>query len=317
MAQSESESSRGPVRAATLPTTLIGALVAMLTMASSGSGAVTPGAEIPLATPFVAKDSPVRPPENRDPFWGERRVRNVSQPALTPFLPATPNACGTSMIVVPGGGFMFESVESEGSMVAEWLAERGITAFMLKYRTNPSDPDTGKFQDALKALFTTKITNAGRISDAPGAIEGSEDGLEAVRWVRAHAKEFGLLPNRVGMIGFSAGGYVTLYAGTAPDAASRPDFIAPIYGGMPNREIPANPPPAFLAVAEDDPLLATASGPIALAWRAKGGSAELHEYASGGHGFGLLKKGKASDHWPEAFANWLAARGLVGPGCQP
>ena len=293
------------------------ALLALVAAPAGAAPTATVGTAIPLATPYVAKDSPARPPENHDPFWGEARVRNVARPALTPYLPAAPIACGTSMIVVPGGGFMFESVDSEGAMVAEWLAARGITAFLLKYRTNPSDPDTARFQEELRALFTGKVKRPEKITDAPGAVEGMEDGLEAVRWVRAHASDYGLSPQRVGMIGFSAGGFVTLYAGTATEAAARPDFIAPIYAGMPERPVPANPPPAFLAVAADDPLLATASAPIANAWRAAGGSAELHEYASGGHGFGLLKKGAASDHWPSAFENWLQARHLLGADCRP
>jgi acetyl esterase/lipase len=315
---SEPRSSFGKAR----PKTRIALACAGLLITSTATGVSPPvppviEAEAPLATPYVDAHSPTRPPENHDPFWGERRVRNVSKPTLQTYRPAVPSACGTAVVVVPGGGFMFESVESEGSMVAEWLAGRGITAFLLKYRTNPSDPDTAKFEEGLKALFNAKQPpRVDKITDAPGAREGMEDGLEAIRWVRRHSKDYGLSPQRIGMIGFSAGGFVTLYAGTSTEAASRPDFIAPIYGGMPDREVPANPPPAFLVVAEDDPLLGTASGPIALAWRAKGGSAELHEYSSGGHGFGLLKKGKASDHWPEAFANWLAARGLAGDTCK-
>ena len=118
-------------------------------------------AEVPLATPYVDANSPTRPPENHDPFWGERRVRNVSKPTLQTYRPAVPSACGTAVVVVPGGGFMFESVESEGSMVAEWLADRQERAPARLLRFGASDKflhDPGE-QDHARATYGITAQN--------------------------------------------------------------------------------------------------------------------------------------------------------------
>jgi acetyl esterase/lipase len=134
-----------------------------------------------------------------------------------------------------------------------------------------------------------------------------------VKWVRAHAGEYGISASRIGFMGFSAGGMTTMNVATSYDAAGRPDFIGVIYGAGPERPVRADAPPAFIAMAADDPLLGYASIPIFEDWRAAGKSAELHVYAGGSHGFGMRKTGTSADHWIEDYVVWLKASGFVKP----
>lgn len=132
------------------------------------------------------------------------------------------------------------------------------------------------------------------------------DGLQAMRVVRGRAAEWGLNPGRIGIMGFSAGGVVTTGVASSYDADSRPDFAAPIYPApWGDGSVPADAPPLFLAMAADDAMAVGASLPLFSAWRAAGRSAELHIYASGGHGFGMLPKGIPADGWIDRFGEWL------------
>jgi dienelactone hydrolase len=122
------------------------------------------------------------------------------------------------------------------------------------------------------------------------------------------------VPDRIGIMGFSAGGSVTVGAALEYDADSRPDFAAPIYSA-PREEIsvPADAPPLFIAAAHDDAFAASACVPLYLAWSAAGRSAELHIYSRGGHGFGMHKQGLPADRWIEQFGEWLHAQGVLEP----
>ncbi|MFO1400798.1 MAG: alpha/beta hydrolase [Steroidobacteraceae bacterium] len=257
--------------------------------------------------------------ESRDFMIGEWKVRNVTRPTLTPYLPDPDKANGTAVIVAPGGGFSFLSVQSEGENVARWLAARGITAFMLKYRLNTSPVDAAAYDAELKKMFASIMnrapgTPAPDLTQTPGAQMGMADGLAAIRRLRADASRWNIAPDRIGLVGFSAGGMVATHVASAYDAASRPDFVGAIYGGASNLKVPDDAPPLFLAVSADDPLLATASTPIFEAWRARGRPAELHIYEKGGHGFGLNKSGASSDHWIDEFYWWLEAGGFIKRG---
>jgi acetyl esterase/lipase len=144
---------------------------------------------------------------------------------------------------------------------------------------------------------------------SPAVALAQADGLAAMQWVRTHAADYGIDPQKIGFMGFSAGGATTMNVATAYDSASRPNFIGVIYGAMPERAVPTDAPPAFVSVAADDSLLAYASTPIFDAWRSAGKSAELHIYAKGGHGFASKNQGTSSDHWLEDYFNWLVAGG--------
>ena len=257
--------------------------------------------------------------ESGDFFLNEWKARNVTRPELIPYLPDAGKANGTAVIVAPGGGFEFLSVQSEGAAVARWLASRGITAFMLKYRLNATPADLATYeaemQQRWQAMAQGQRRSADDVARSTGALQARADGLVAVRRVRELAGRYGVAPNRIGIIGFSAGGVVALSVATQYQAASRPDFAASIYGALPgDARVPADAPPLFLAVSADDPLLADASQPVFAAWRAQKRPAELHVYEKGGHGYGLNKSGATSDHWIDAFYWWLEAGGFIKGG---
>lgn len=233
-----------------------------------------------------------------------RRARNVVVPTLIPVLPAPGKANGTAVIVAPGGAFRILSMDNEGYLVANWLAQRGVSAFVLKYRL----VETPAKEDDFIRARQQGAASGQRISTFPLAVD---DGRRAVQLVRENAARWGLRAGRIGMIGFSAGAMTTLEVTTGPNAASRPDFAAVIYGPMSAREVSADAPPVFLALAADDPLFATGDFGLVNSWKKAGRPVELHYYERGGHGFGMKKQGLSSDVWPEQFWAWMRMRGLV------
>ncbi|MBN1790531.1 MAG: alpha/beta hydrolase [Bacteroidales bacterium] len=253
----------------------------------------------------------------------QKMIRNVVIPTLTVYKPDPAKANGTAVIVAPGGGFLFLSWQTEGTEVAEWLASKGITAFLLKYRLNNSGETQEEFQKAMMALFkaisaANNPQNAGKpegdIShhEAMSAITmlGREDGRQAIRIVRKHAAEWGINPAKIGIMGFSAGGMVTLGPVLQHDQESRPDFAAPVYTPWSDTPVPADAPPLFILVAGDDQLAAQGSIAMYTAWKNARKEAELHVYAKGGHGFGMQKKGLPVDSWIERFWEWMKAQGF-------
>jgi acetyl esterase/lipase len=242
--------------------------------------------------------------------WNTQVVTNVTKPTLSVFKPSAELRNGTAVVICPGGGFMALSIHSEGIDVAQYLAARGVTAFVLKYRL----AHTG--EDATQE-FSSLIADRQKFEEKVGKVIplAVGDGLAAVTYVRQHASEWGVSPDRVGIIGFSAGGGVT--AGVAfhyaPDG--RPAFVAPIYaGGTTFKEatVPADAPPMFVVAATDDQLGLV---PVSLAlyekWTVAHKSAELHLYAKGGHGFGMRTQNLPTDHWIDRFADWLQFQGWL------
>lgn len=237
---------------------------------------------------------------------GNQRIMNVSTPTLTVYLPDPSTATGTAVIIAPGGGFVWLSIDSEGHDVAKWLAARGIAGIVLKYRLfQVEGQDPAQVTQAATAALGRVQSDRSLIDDY--SRYGIADGIQAVRVVRAHAVEWGISPERVVFTGFSAGAILTSAVLLQPDA--RPNFAAPIYGG-PFNEVPPIPqglPPLFLAVAQDD----AGAGPLVTrfydALKAAGYRPELHLFTSGGHGFGMRKQGKTSDHWIDEFYYWLEA----------
>jgi acetyl esterase/lipase len=250
-------------------------------------------------------------------------VYNVVTPTLTVSLPKKSKASGTGVIIAPGGAFMLLSIDHEGNQVAHWLQEKGIAAFVLKYRVVETPPGfsfgaarrggPGRGAAAAGAAGRGPAGGAPRMNPDESAKYGIADGIQALKVVRQHAAEWGIDPKRVGFMGFSAGAMVTTGTLLQEDAALRPDFAAPIYGGpfgvIP--PIPAGLPAIFLAWAQDD----MTAGPVAMRFRealhAAGYKPEVHIFKDGGHGFGMMKNGKDSDHWIEKYYKWLEAQGLT------
>jgi acetyl esterase/lipase len=247
---------------------------------------------------------------------GRAYHRNITIPTLTPYLPEPAKATGTGVIVVPGGGMHFLSVDNEGAWVAQRLAEAGVAAFVLRYRIQPTPVDHEEFV----AMVVPAISNRQHLSDVGTAYRPSvaEDGAAAILLVRERADDWHVDPDRVGMLGFSAGGFVT--AATALDAPveARPDFLGGIYPALwGDAVVPRPVPPMFLAWATDDEgsdLIIASALRLYDAWRLAGGTVEAHAYASGGHGFGMAPRGTASDRWFGDFMAWLRCSGYLSSG---
>jgi acetyl esterase/lipase len=240
-----------------------------------------------------------------------RSVRNVSNPTLTPVLPDPAKATGAAVIIAPGGAFFMLSIDSEGYQAARWLADRGVAAFVLKYRTEETPRDRNEALATMGARMKGAVTSTPTPQTPAAALADAE---AAVRLVRARAKIWGIDPARVGFLGFSAGGMTALSVGLTEDKAARPDFIAPIYPPMNPRAVPADAPPMFVAIALDDPLFAKGK-PLGLieSWRTAGRPVEGHLYERGGHGFGMVSRTAAAALWPEEFYAWMKDRGLLRP----
>lgn len=234
---------------------------------------------------------------------GEHVVSSVHQPSLTPYLPAQGQATGAAVIIAPGGGHRELWVDHEGHNFAKWLSARGVAAFVLKYRLARQTDSTYKIDEHAFA-----------------------DMQRAIRLVRSRAGEWKLAPARIGIIGFSAGGELVALAGMRSDAgskdatdaiereSSRPDFQALIYpGGSARITATKDAPPIFLAAGyKDRPDISKGLAEVYLKFKEVGVPAELHIYASAGHGFGLRDKSSgAVAGWPARFAEWLADLGFL------
>jgi acetyl esterase/lipase len=238
-------------------------------------------------------------PEQHQDWW----YKNIHNPSLTVFLPAAGKANGTAVIVAAGGGHRELVFNPEGVEPAQFLASQGITAFALKYRLF-REPGT-KYKVGHTA----------------------EDIRRAMRTVRARAGEWNLDPNRIGVMGWSAGGEVAAMVAYPPvggDAKSadpiervsaRPDFQILIYPGpygIPDR-IPADAPPLFLLGAADDEWVANVLFDLSRKYHAAGASIEAHIYAQGKHAFNMGQRSEyvSIKHWPQRLAEWLEDRGYL------
>ena len=222
----------------------------------------------------------------------DRAIHNVSEPALTLYLPPENINTGSAVIVCPGGGFNYLGIDKEGHEIAKWLAAHGLTAFVLAYRTSPHERSVA-FQDGRRALSL----------------------------VRSRAEEWKIDPHRMGFMGFSAGGHIASALLDDKESnsddpidqySSRPDFMCLIYGNDKSKVTP-DMPPTFIVHANDD-----TAAPVNIsvdyfqALRAVGVSAELHIFARGGHGFGLALNEGNAHMWPDLFINWLRNQTMLG-----
>lgn len=297
-------------------------LIALLvTLAPSGIHAETPEVidlwpgQPPGKDPLEAEES-VQPPRA-----GEtppvQRVTNVRKPTLKVFRPAKDKDCGAAVVIAPGGAYNILAWDKEGEEVARWLNTLGVTGCVLKYRVP---------------------RRAGEPSNEPPS-RALQDGQRAVRLVRSRAKDWGIDPKRVGMLGFSAGGHLTAATATGHDGrryepvddidqvSSRPDFVVLVYpaylvtpkgdGLLPTIKVNKQTPPMFLAHAADDRVAPENSVQMFLALKRAGVPAELHVYSRGGHGFGLRPSDRPVSHWPERCAEWMRDRGLLEKGATP
>jgi acetyl esterase/lipase/lysophospholipase L1-like esterase len=244
----------------------------------------------------------------------EHLIYNVSAPTLTVF-PADPGvaATGTAVIICPGGAFHWLSIEKEGYDVAAWLSKKGITAFVLKYRLEHTMGN-----DPVKELGDLSRKPGFNISQSATIPLAVADGRAAIAYVRAHATDYGIKPDQVGIIGFSAGGAVAALSAVNYTDDNKPDFAAPIYPYLTQSLMPAVPagsPPLFIAAASDDQLNTQGHVNTNLynAWIANKNDAEIHLYVKGGHGFGMSKQNIPTDTWIDRFADWLGQLGYLKP----
>jgi acetyl esterase/lipase len=238
-----------------------------------------------------------------------KRLTNVSVPTLTVYRPAKEKDTGAAVLICPGGGYHILAWNLEGEEVAAWLNSIGVTGILLKYRVprRPGQP--------------TNLPPIGPLQDAQRSLS----------LIRSKAGELGIDPKRLGILGFSAGGHLAASAATNFDKRSyeavdavdemscRPDFAVLIYpayllkgkdGLAPDIRVRKECPPVFFAHAGDDPIPADNSIRMYLALKQAGVRAELHVYASGGHGFGL-RPGRPCTTWPQRCAEWMQSSGLL------
>jgi acetyl esterase/lipase len=296
----------------------LGAALALLPVAVQAQPA-----DMPTAAPATAPAEPdaialygAQTPgsagtENWAKFMGrDLAVRNVTRPTLTPVLPDPAKATGAAVVVAPGGAFMLLAMDHEGWKVARALADRGIAAFVLKYRLIPTPVDeveAGRFMGR-KMMEGIKDPAAPPTLQNPDA---TTDGLAALALVRSNAARWGVDPGRVGMIGFSAGAMTTLNTVVAAKPGEGPDFFGYIYGPQARVPVPANAPPMFAAIAFDDPLFKTMGFPVVAAWNEAKRPVELHAYQRGSHGFGLGIPGTTTTLMIDEFTAWLAMQGFL------
>ncbi len=243
--------------------------------------------------------------------YGRKFARNVSIATLTPFLPPKSKANGTAVIVAPGGGFRTLSMENEGWDVAKALNKKGVAAFVLKYRLNPTPADLAEFA-APPRSGTGGAPRRPITSGNPSQFLAPQlaDATAAYNLIRSRAAEWNVDPNKIGMVGFSAGAMLTmstaLYAKDVNLA-----FLGDVYGPLAPVKVPANAPPLFIALAADDPLMANGGYGLIDSWKAAKRPVEFHLFEQGGHGFGMYEKETTSTGWFEAFASWLRMHGFI------
>ncbi|MGK0238268.1 MAG: acetyl esterase/lipase [Candidatus Pelagisphaera sp.] len=247
------------------------------------------------------KDEPEKiKPRTEEEFMTFPVTTNIHNPSLLAYLPEPEKATGAAVIIAPGGGHMFLTMGREGVEVAEWFQARGIAAFVLKYRLQRAD-------------------------DSPYNREHCvEDGRRAIRLVRSRAQEWNVDAQRIGIMGFSAGGRPALGSGLYPGvsdpglpdsisvASARPDFIVLIYGEVPREyTVPTGFPPTFMIVTWDDDPKVTPMTQLFLKLKEAGVQSELHVYSRGGHGYGIADRPLPLAHWPARLHDWMADTGLL------
>jgi acetyl esterase/lipase len=246
--------------------------------------------------------------------YGSQFARNVTVATLTPFLPDPAKASGAAVIVAPGGGFLTLSMENEGWNVARALAEKGVAAFVLKYRLKQTPADMPGFEKSMREMFSgaARPPRPEPEKAFAGLAPQIADARAAFALIRKRSSEWHVDPNRIGMIGFSAGAMLTM-ATTLAGEDAKPAFIATIYGPLAPVAVPPDAPPLFIALAADDPFFGNGGYGLIDSWRAAKRPVEFHLYEQGGHGFGMYPKETTSTGWFDAFVRWLGMHGMLKP----
>tara|TARA_B100000965_G_scaffold396944_1_gene412695 strand:+ start:202 stop:1044 length:843 start_codon:yes stop_codon:yes gene_type:complete len=259
--------------------------------------------------PDEPKDIKERNKPTKTDASGKMRIAYVDNPTLTIYRASEEKANGTGVIICPGGGYNILAWTHEGTEIAEWFNSIGVSAFILKYRVPRRDPQT------------------------PHALP-LQDAQRAIRIVRSNAKKWNVDPNRIGLLGFSAGGHLTVMSGVhykkktyskvdaADDLSAKPDFIMPIYpaylGDRVNKDklselidVNENTPPTFIAITHDDSDRSYYSALLYAALKRNNVVGELHIYSKGGHGYGLRKSNNPVHTWPDRCRDWLGSMGYL------
>lgn len=246
--------------------------------------------------------------------WKSNVITNVSKPTIDIYQPEKRISNGTTVIIAPGGALYALSMKNEGTQVAQWLNNKGITAVILKYRLVPTNSKDGiaEFKKLKKENPDAIQTNVSKV--IPYSIN---DGLAAIAYMRTNAKKYNIDPQKIGFMGFSAGGAVTLGVGYNYTSKSRPNFLVPVYPWTtkyPVQKPKKDAPPIIVFCASNDPLkLAMGSIDIYTSYKKEGKDAELHMYKTGSHGFGLKTLNLQSDTWIERFYDWAINQQLITP----
>ena len=253
-------------------------------------------------------------PESWHSQYGSRFARNVTVATLTPFLPDPAKASGAAVVVAPGGGFRTLSMENEGWNVARALAEKGVAAFVLKYRLNQTPADMAGFEQSMREMFsgTARPPRPDPEKAMAGLAPQIADARAAFALIRKRSAEWHVDPHRIGMVGFSAGAMLTM-ATTLAGEDAKPAFIGNIYGPLAPLTVPADAPPLFIALAADDPFFANGGYGLIDSWKTAKHPVEFHLYEQGGHGFGMYPKETTSTGWFEAFVRWIGMHGMLKP----
>lgn len=256
---------------------------------------------------------------------GDRTITNVSDPAVTVFVPAA-NATGTAVVVAPGGALRLLGWDNEGVRVARWLNSHGIAALVLKYRTLQTMPASGRGRGGPppglavagagpRTEIEIRNGNANPEPDDSALREvlhmGIADAQQALRLARRNATAWRIDPARVGIMGFSAGGGIAVGTALAERSDGSPDFLVSLYGpSLQDVIVPAHAPPLFIAVGSSHFNVTNGCLALFAAWKAAGKPAEIHVYDQVSGGFGMTKRGLPVDSWNDRLLEWLMARKL-------
>lgn len=249
--------------------------------------------------------------ESRIETNGHSIVANVSEPTADLYLPSGSTNPTAAIVIAPGGGFHLLSMNTVEDF-AKWCIEHQMAALVLRYRIYPTGDDPqGEFAEKVRTDQAQMDRDL-----APYIQLANADGLAAISYLRTNASQFNIDPEKIGIIGFSAGG--TLAAAAAlnyTDRSNRPDFSAPIYGAMHVlnlQSIPKQPMPLFIAVTSDDFFgFQNQSIELYQTWNLNKQDAELHIYENGGHGFGVQPQKTTSDLWLDNFLMWMQNHQLL------
>ena len=297
---------------------LILAAATMALAACSPATGVVESEEFPLYEGAAPGSESWDWPEFRldNPADGETYVANVTAPTLKAFLPDASMATGAAMIVCPGGGHQILSYSAEGTRVARWLAEHGVAAFVLKYRLIHFAQSADEAFYYVLGKPEPQIPEGEQQAYAAHRAEAialsNDDGRAAIALVRSRAAEWGIDPERIGIMGFSAGAGLTADVCFHHDKAGRPALVAPIYGGsMQEEAVPADAAPLFLTAPEFDIRPRMTALDLYDAWRGAGLPAELHYFAACEHGFGYKENGDPVNDWIALLHHFMQKTGFL------